>query len=391
MTNISLQSVYIKDFKSQKELDVDFSDGLTLVKGKNGSGKTTLFEAVYTCLYNRRPNGRSASSGIRIGTKSSEIKVRLKCDNRDYLITRVIGSKAKFTIEVDGFDTLSGTNAKKFIDDLIPNYVIRLSMLQDIDIKELITKAVDVDSIVTLSSDKVKELEVKKHDLEIKLQYISNDISNITFNIDSVKSEISSLKNSIKSLSIDTANSNYDEEYISELVRKTQLLNKRISQEKSKQLQDIDIKIDAIHQQYRKLSSDIAVLKSKQQDFGNVTKLDICPVCKQKVDSKHKSKFSSLIQQLTDKQKPIYDQITNLKDEESKLIKQKTNIYENFDYSYLLKEVELTKEDLQVDISKAMSEIQSAKNNSIQIQQIQGKISILEKQQVERENTLQKK
>lgn len=43
---ICVRHLSLRDFRSYKELELDFSPGLTAVVGENGNGKTNLIESI---------------------------------------------------------------------------------------------------------------------------------------------------------------------------------------------------------------------------------------------------------------------------------------------------------------------------------------------------------
>lgn len=42
-----LKKIYIKNFKSIQELEIDCNDGFNIIIGENNIGKTTIFEALH--------------------------------------------------------------------------------------------------------------------------------------------------------------------------------------------------------------------------------------------------------------------------------------------------------------------------------------------------------
>ena len=46
-----LNKVTIKNFRQHEELVVDFTDGVTVVRGENEAGKSTIFEAISYAMF----------------------------------------------------------------------------------------------------------------------------------------------------------------------------------------------------------------------------------------------------------------------------------------------------------------------------------------------------
>ena len=46
-----LKRIHLKNYAKHKDLELNFSDGLTAICGKNGGGKTLIVEAVSFALF----------------------------------------------------------------------------------------------------------------------------------------------------------------------------------------------------------------------------------------------------------------------------------------------------------------------------------------------------
>jgi energy-coupling factor transporter ATP-binding protein EcfA2 len=174
MIVVDLKYIKLTNFKQHEsfELLLD-TNQLVLIKGKNGTGKTTIFESVYTALYNRRPNGRPAASAIKQGAKTAEIELLLSINGVNHLIKRKIGKSSNFSILKEGELVAEGNSATTYIEELIPSYIVKLSLLQDVDLKTIISNLIDIDSYVKLVREKMMKIQSQLTNITHDIYYLS--------------------------------------------------------------------------------------------------------------------------------------------------------------------------------------------------------------------------
>jgi exonuclease SbcC len=122
MKHITLRNIEIHNFRKIDELTVNF-DGLQLITGPNGSGKSSIFEAIYTALYNRRPNGQSSKTAIKKGASSTYLKLEFEVNDDVYVLERKISnSKSYVNLTYNGVQySNQGNTIKQVIEGLIPS------------------------------------------------------------------------------------------------------------------------------------------------------------------------------------------------------------------------------------------------------------------------------
>lgn len=67
----------LKNFRRHRDLAIDFTSGLNVIRGRNEGGKSTILEAMLYALYGTRSLRDSFSETVTWGHKESELSVRL--------------------------------------------------------------------------------------------------------------------------------------------------------------------------------------------------------------------------------------------------------------------------------------------------------------------------
>ena len=349
----------IKNFKNITEFQLDFDDTLLLVKGRNGSGKSTLFEAFYTVLFNRRPNGSSASSAIQKGKKSAELELALNINEQQYVFTRVIGKDSKFEVKV-GDTVISGTEAKKLVDELVPSYVVRLSLLQDLDIKDILTKIVDIDEFTQKSLVKYKEIQAKLQGLEQSINSLKSLAERLQQDKEKIKLEISAISKRIQELQLPDVSLEELEKQQKDLFNKLNLIsqiNSEIQSCRSRAEFTVSEEINQHNNEVRdkltKIYAEISNLDYAIKDLEKAKNLDVCPLCKQKVTSDHREYLDKQIQELVNKKRQKEEEYAKVKSslknitEEADRINELTNkLLEEVYKKYNVKATDLDSNDI---------------------------------------------
>src|ERR1700742_550730 len=96
-----LGTLSLREWRVFDELDLDFSDGLTGIRGQNGAGKTTLAEAIGWALFGKL-RGRAKVSDLRrqgapAGARSS-VTLAFRLGDVRYRVERVVNGSARFWI-----------------------------------------------------------------------------------------------------------------------------------------------------------------------------------------------------------------------------------------------------------------------------------------------------
>jgi DNA replication and repair protein RecF len=68
-----LKSVYLKNFRSHKDIKLNFSDNLNYIVGGNGQGKTSIIESIYYLCTTKGLNSNSDNEVVRFNEKEFEV------------------------------------------------------------------------------------------------------------------------------------------------------------------------------------------------------------------------------------------------------------------------------------------------------------------------------
>ena len=117
-----IKSLALTNFKSIKELTINFSPDVTNIYGANGSGKTTIVDAVNFLLYQKDANGKSdtsmrpyAADGELIHDIDTVVKGVFNDDNGDFTLEVVY--KEKWTkVSGSAERKLTGNTTEYYID-----------------------------------------------------------------------------------------------------------------------------------------------------------------------------------------------------------------------------------------------------------------------------------
>lgn len=167
MKQIKLQKISLVNFKGIKSLDLDFSDGDTLVCGENGSGKTTVFDAFLWCMFGKDSTNRSDSNfnlktldgdGMPILRLEHSVTCLLSVDGKEIKIQRgykEVWTKPRGTTE----ETLTNHKTEFYVNDVKlgtkKEYESTIAEIIDEDVFRMITNPF---AFTSLSADRQKEM-----------------------------------------------------------------------------------------------------------------------------------------------------------------------------------------------------------------------------------------
>lgn len=86
MGHVTIRRVWLKDFRSYEELELDFTPGLTALLGDNGNGKSNLLEAIGFLVSLKSFRGAPKEALVRAGVDVGFIRAELDDDGREVLI-----------------------------------------------------------------------------------------------------------------------------------------------------------------------------------------------------------------------------------------------------------------------------------------------------------------
>ncbi|HKI51725.1 MAG TPA: SMC family ATPase [Geothermobacteraceae bacterium] len=97
---MQILSIQLKNIKSHRELELDFSSGINVLAGPNGAGKSTIFEAIGYALFGVDAQNfvGNVERFISIGAKKGEIAVIFQVDDERFRVSRSVGTPAKWLL-----------------------------------------------------------------------------------------------------------------------------------------------------------------------------------------------------------------------------------------------------------------------------------------------------
>lgn len=89
MSDTALQSIRLQNFKRHEDLELDFSENLTVIRGPNYAGKSTVLEAVFFALFGTKAVPGGAEVITRTGSKTKAcVTLSLKLAGEDFVVIR---------------------------------------------------------------------------------------------------------------------------------------------------------------------------------------------------------------------------------------------------------------------------------------------------------------
>jgi len=119
-----IKRVKLKNIRSYKECEVNFSEGSTLLWGDVGSGKTSILLAIEFGLFGLQP-GQRGSSLLRNGESDGRVELEFKVDDKNVLIERSLKKGSK-TITQDYCAITVNGEKKEFSVTELKNSVLEL-------------------------------------------------------------------------------------------------------------------------------------------------------------------------------------------------------------------------------------------------------------------------
>ena len=216
MNRIEFSHLKIQNFRAISELELEFvPSSIVLIKGRNGSGKSSIFNALYSCLYNRQLNGRPLNKAIKQGTDFCVLNLVFNINGVQHELYRRIGKNSKVILYREGEELASGNKVKSIIESLIPPKILKLHMLQSLQIKDIISDLTDVSEFSQKVSDRKKSVEKELLEKEGQLQadqhhleFVSKQIHETVQNIEKLDCEIKKFQQQISKLEPSVNNAN---------------------------------------------------------------------------------------------------------------------------------------------------------------------------------------
>jgi DNA replication and repair protein RecF len=124
---LTIDQLYLLDFKNYSETTFLFSPNLNVLVGKNGSGKTNLLEAIYFLAFTKSAIASNDQHCIRDGEIQAVIRGKFSIENKEHEVTCGLQAGQKKIFREDGVDYTKLT-------EHIGKYPVVLVLPDDVDL-----------------------------------------------------------------------------------------------------------------------------------------------------------------------------------------------------------------------------------------------------------------
>lgn len=164
-----INRIYLKDFLSFNEVDMELEPGLVVFTGPSGAGKSVLMQnilSLFAIAESKASLGEVSLSGLNIENEAFDISI-----DDDIVIKEIKKDKVRYFLNSQ---TISKKNLNQFSKTLIKH--LHLKDTSDFDSDKLLNF---LDSLCIKQSSEFKVLKDKYDTLFIKLQEIKKELSKI--------------------------------------------------------------------------------------------------------------------------------------------------------------------------------------------------------------------
>ena len=197
---MQLKHLELRNVKTLRDFSRPLPSGLCLIQGKNATGKSSMIESIWASVAGRGFN-QPLSNLITKDEDASYITLKFSLGNDEYELTRLFSIKGnnKVALKCNNQEIAStATSLKQILAKLFPSdEVMKLHFIKDVSIKDILNKAVDVDTIIHISKKlhaKVKEeltsLTSESNVLKATEERINHSRKSIIEALDKVTQEI---------------------------------------------------------------------------------------------------------------------------------------------------------------------------------------------------------
>jgi len=98
---VRLRQLWLNNFRSYAELDLELPDGLTCVVGENGIGKTNLLEAIAYLIHLKSFRGAEPAAMVSIGADRAVVRAEATSKGRELLIETEMPRSGRARVQVN--------------------------------------------------------------------------------------------------------------------------------------------------------------------------------------------------------------------------------------------------------------------------------------------------
>ena len=258
---IRIVSLYLKDFMSINEANLDFDKHINFIVGNPGTGKSAVFEAIRICLSDEK---RSKAYGEYVQQGKDFALIKLKCliNNKEALfdvkLNCVKGTPFEGKLTYDDETYNGSTEISKFIKKLELDYYLKIMF-----------SVQNGPNIVDFSpADRLNHLQ-KLFDCDFSEQkeIVSNKLKSTKEKISALLAEKTTNETLMTELSIKETKKEFNiskTEYLDTL----KILNTK--RDKYKELNENSLKVQSLTTEYYKIGSEIDNIKKKIEDIKSL-------------------------------------------------------------------------------------------------------------------------
>ena len=311
---MTIDTLTIENFKSIKNLRIEFGGNNATISGQNGSGKTSILDAVCWLLTNKMADGKTGESG-NFHDNDKITVVEMKLDS-GLVIRRECNGKSVYFVHGVPYNA---TDFKACVNEIFKNAVpalltpfnfcrlhyserrnILLHLFANnikIDTAEFADIAEDLKKLTPAQIIKRETQNLKQ--LEKELVTIPARISEIQSNISTVDTE--SLQTEIAALEIEIS-ANADKIKSFQAAPKTE----------SADIMKLESGLEGLRARYATAENELAALRKRYEELSRAT-TGTCPTCGSKVPAANLKKIQAQLSEIALKGKELAEKQELLK------------------------------------------------------------------------------
>lgn len=186
---MKLLKLEVKNFKPFRDLvlpqdDIEFPEGLMIIKGPNSTGKSSLFESILWCLWGATSVGLNNDELVSFSSTHCKVILQFEVAGARYKIDRNYNSADGMAVVL----FMKQGKAWKRIADKSTSVATKLDEILNIELKQalntLLVRQGEVAAIANATPTVLRKLLVDIYDIEI-LNKMTNHLDNFESNLDS--------------------------------------------------------------------------------------------------------------------------------------------------------------------------------------------------------------
>ncbi|MFA4662515.1 DNA double-strand break repair ATPase Rad50 [Pyrococcus kukulkanii] len=257
---MKIERVKVQNFRSHRETEVVFKDGINLIIGQNGSGKSSLLDAILVGLYwpKASKKGLQKKDFTRVGTRGAKIEILFEHDGVKYWLLRDMARNVAYLKRLENGEWRHVTeptmeSVANFMERLIPLEIFR---------NAIYVRQGEIEAI--LESDETRDKVVKKI---LNLDKIETAYENIRGLIKYIKRRIQDREAFIeRTKTIDSSIDSFEKSLVEVLKEIKEIESKLPELEKeTRELGEREKELDALKEEIVRSELNLEKLNSKRR------------------------------------------------------------------------------------------------------------------------------